>query len=165
MGKGQKNNAFLQKSLTYFEKFSDQGNKIKIVKEISFYYWLIWENVTFIIFVIEFSLLNCWNYLCAHVIFLEFLKGGRALIENTICLGLINKILTGVGSGESRSSSEGLGGDALELDVLVRDALEGASESLHCSTSTSTSSSTSGNRSTEIGPAINNGINNQKHSI
>lgn len=50
---------------------------------------------------------------------------------------------------------------ARDADVLVRDALDGASESLHCSTSTSTSSSPSGNRSTEIGPG-KNGIFNKK---
>lgn len=61
------------------------------------------------------------------------------------------KQLTGVGSGVSRSSSEGLVGVAREFEVL-RDARDGASESLHCSTSTSTSSSTSGKRSTDMGP-------------
>lgn len=60
--------------------------------------------------------------------------------------------LTVTGSGDSRSSSEGLGGVARDADVLVCEALDGASESLHCSTSTSTSSLSSGNRSTEIGP-------------
>lgn len=60
------------------------------------------------------------------------------------------------GSGVSRSSSDGLGGVPLELFDVVLGVLDldGASESLHCSTSTSTSSSISGNRSTDNGPAI-----------
>lgn len=58
---------------------------------------------------------------------------------------------TVAGSGDNLSSSDGLGGDACDVDA-VRDVRDGASESLHCSTSTSTSSSTSGKRSTDNGP-------------
>lgn len=73
-----------------------------------------------------------------------------SFLENWIFF--LNKL---TGSGVSRSSSDGLGVVPLELfeAVLgVRD-LDGASESLHCSTSTSSSSSPS-RRPIDAGPAL-----------
>lgn len=80
---------------------------------------------------------------CKHFFLVEF-------IDMIFEMALF--IITWTGSGDNRSSSDGLGGEFIDVSDVVRATLEWASESLHCSTSTSPSSSASVNLSTDMGP-------------